>query len=189
MRDHKTCFTPCSEKLTSKLTISTDDANALYLLSFSYSSLGYFTFEECPGIKNPTIGMEYGTTYHFIQKDRSNWYHPMGFAYFPDGAHDDKDELEPGISQTGSNCVSNSTCPTPLYFRDGEFLGNPLDKADFGLDVYEPEFFLGVPTWSAVGEYSVMLTFDDEAYTNDIFYFCHVRSQLDLIRFNTNFQK
>ena len=111
----------------------------------------------------------------------------MGFAYFPDGAHDDKDELEPGISQTGSNCVSNSTCPTPLYFRDGEFLGNPLDKADFGLDVYEPEFFLGVPTWSAVGEYSVMLTFDDEAYTNDIFYFCHVRSQLDLIRFNTNF--
>jgi hypothetical protein len=98
----------------------------------------------------------------------------MGFAYFPDGAHDDADELEPGISQTGSNCTEDNTCPTPRYFRDGKFLGNTFDKANFGLDVYEPEFFLGVHTWSAAGEYSIVLTFDDEAYTNDIFYFCHV---------------
>jgi hypothetical protein len=98
----------------------------------------------------------------------------MGFAYFPDGDHADADELEPGISQTASNCEANNTCPSPLYFRDGLFLGDPLDKTNFGLDVYEPEFFLGITTWSG-SEYSVMLTFDDEAYTNDIFYFCHVR--------------
>ena len=140
-----------------------------------YVNTGYFTFEECPGIKNPTIGMEYGKSYHFIQKDLSNWYHPMGFAYFPDGAHDEKDELEPVISQTGSNCVTNNTCPTPLYFLDGVFLGDPLDASNFGLDVYEPDFFLGVTTWAGKGEYSIMLKFDDENYTNDLFYFCHVR--------------
>ena len=144
----------------------------LWFLSLSFT--GYFTFAECPGVKNPTIGMEYGKPYRFIQKDRSNWYHPMGFAYFPDGAHDDKDELEPGISQTGSSCVTNNTCPTPLYFLDGTFLGNPLDRSDFGLDVYEPDFFLGIAGWSGKGEYNVMLTFDDETFTNDIFYFCHV---------------
>jgi hypothetical protein len=142
---------------------------------FTRTAKGYFTFEECGDVKNPTIGIEYGVPYRFIQKDRSNWFHPMGFAYFPDGAHEDLDELEPGVTQTGSNCVADNTCPTPLYFRDGVFLGNPFDKSDFGLDLYEPEFFLGITTWTANGEYSVMLTFDDEAYTNDIFYFCHVR--------------
>ena len=142
------------------------------------SYIGYFTFEECPGAKNPTIGMEYGKTYHFLQKDRSNWYHPMGFAYFPDGAHDDKDELEPGITQTGSDCTSNNTCPTPLYFRGGAFLGDPMDRANFGLDVYEPGFFLGITDWVGGGEYSVQLTFGDEAYKKDIFYFCHVRSNV-----------
>ena len=122
--------------------------------------------------------MEYGVTYHFLQKDLSNWYHPMGFAYFPDGAHDEKDELEPGITQTGSNCVSTNTCPTPQYYLDDAFLGDPLDASDFGLDVYEPDFFLGITTWAAKGEYSIQLNFDDENYKNDIFYFCHVRCVL-----------
>lgn len=138
--------------------------------------LGYFTFEECPGVMNPTIGIELGQSYNFIQSDRSNWYHPMGFAYFPDGAHDDKDELEPGISQTSSNCVSNNTCPTPRYHRNGVYLGD--DDADFGLDVYEPEFFLGIVDWTAAGTYSIELTFDDETYTNDIFYFCHIHQYM-----------
>jgi hypothetical protein len=32
------------------------------------------------------------------QSDPSNYYHPMGFAYYPDGAHDGKIELEPTVS-------------------------------------------------------------------------------------------
>ena len=99
----------------------------------------------------------------------------MGFAYFPDGAHDEKDELEPGITQTSSNCAANFTCPTPRYFRDGIFLGNWAEPSDFGLDVYEPEFFLSVVDWFGAGTYSIELFFDDEEYTQDIFYFCHVR--------------
>jgi hypothetical protein len=145
----------------------------LHCLSIFFK--GYFTFNECPGMINPTIGVEVGETYIFVQEDRSNWYHPMGFAYFPDGEHDSKDELEPVITQTGSDCVTTSTCPSPRYFRNGEFLGNPDDPADFGLDVYEPEFRRGIVEWTKLGVYTVELNFDDYGYVKDIFYFCHVR--------------
>ena len=33
----------------------------------------------------------------FDQLDPSNWFHPLGFAYHPDGAHDGVDELEEGV--------------------------------------------------------------------------------------------
>ena len=125
---------------------------------------------------NPTIGIEYGTSYRFIQKNRSNWFHPLGFAYFPDGAHHGANHLEPGSTKSSSDCVMNNTCPTPLYFRNGMFLGDESDGSNSGIDVYRSEFFLGISEWSGKGEYSVMLTFDDEEYTNDIFYICHVRS-------------
>jgi hypothetical protein len=81
---------------------------------------------------NPTIGMEVGVTYTFVQQDISNWFHPMGFAYFPDGAHDDKDELEPVISQTNTSCAQTFSCPSPRYYRGSTFLG--VDgTGDFGL--------------------------------------------------------
>ena len=38
--------------------------------------LGYYVFEECGlDVMNPTIAMEVGETYTFIQKDRSNYFH------------------------------------------------------------------------------------------------------------------
>jgi hypothetical protein len=105
----------------------------------------------------------------------------MGFAYFPDGDHDGKDELEPAITQTSSNCAANFTCPHPRYFRSGEFLGSSVDPSDFGLDVYEPDFSLSIVHWSGVGPYTIELMFDDETYTQDIFYFCHVRCSKSVV--------
>ena len=61
------------------------------------SELGYYIVEGCDGIM-PTLGMERGVTYIFDQGDETNYYHPLGLAYYADGAHDDKDELEPGVS-------------------------------------------------------------------------------------------
>ena len=80
--------------------------------------LGYFQFDECEGALSPTLGMEIGKTYNFIQADRTNYYfHPLGFAYFPDGDHAGADELEPGIVPPGSSsdCATNMTCPAPMY--------------------------------------------------------------------------
>jgi hypothetical protein len=82
------------------------------------SDLGGFFFEEC-GSDNifPVIGVEVGKTYRFIQEDKSNYYHPLGFAYHPDGAHVDKDEVEE------------------------DYLTYKLNDEHVGLDGYEPLFF------------------------------------------------
>ena len=80
----------------------------------------------------PTIGIEIGQTYTFLQEDISNWYHPMGFAYIPDGEHNGNAELEPYITLTGSTCVEDLSCPTPRYYRGTEYLGVDGTK-DFGL--------------------------------------------------------
>lgn len=110
--------------------------------------------------------------------------HPLGFAYFPDGAHADLNELEPAVSGVDTaECVATSTCPAPMYMKNNVYLGSysnnaevlpvTTDETDFGLDAYEPEFFYPVEEWSA-SMYSIKLKFDDTTYTQDIFYFCHV---------------
>jgi hypothetical protein len=51
-------------------------------------------------------------------QDITNWYHPLGFAYFPDGAHDDKEELEPTVDPTpgdDSDCAASESCQSPMY--------------------------------------------------------------------------
>ena len=75
--------------------------------------------------------MEVGKTHRFIQQDQTNWMHPLGFAYFPDGAHDDVDELEPGIAPPGSvdqSCLEDNSCPAPMYFVGGEYV---VSKSNF----------------------------------------------------------
>lgn len=118
-----------------------------------------------------------------IQADRTNYYHPLGFAYFPDGAHAEKDELEPSIVPPGSNstCGETETCPAPKYYQDGVYLGDWMhpdpavtSTGDFGLDHYEPKFFYPLGDWLGFGSFEVQLTFDVEDFSQDLFYFCHV---------------
>ena len=78
---------------------------------------------------------------------------PTTSAYFPDGAHADADELEPGIAPPGSSstCADSMTCPAPMYYIEKEYKGTYSNNADlqdvttgednFGLDDYEPLFF------------------------------------------------
>jgi hypothetical protein len=117
----------------------------------------------------------------------------MGFAYYPDGAHDGKDELEPGIVPPGSSssCNTTSSCPAPMYFQGGAYLGKysnlpinndttaiskngDLEDNDFGLDFYEPKFFHPLGDWLSYGSFEILLYFDDTEIEQDIFYFCHV---------------
>ena len=135
---------------------------------------------------NPTLGLEIGVTHTFLQSQYKNYFHPLGFAYFADGAHDDVDELEPGIPPPDSNsdCDESLSCPAPMYFSDGEYLGtysndpdilSPTEGEDnFGLDDYEPRFFYPFTEWLEQGDFHVNLRFD-QVYDKDIFYFCHVR--------------
>jgi hypothetical protein len=126
--------------------------------------------------------------------------HPLGFAYYPDGAHDDKEELEPGITppDSSSNCTEDLTCPAPKYHLNDEFLGSDIESENFGLDEYETKFFHPLIEWigeslcnknildsrfltihnnchffTGYGDFSVDLMFDQD-YDKDLFYFCHV---------------
>ena len=89
------------------------------LLSLKFS--GFFQFEECGDIVNPTLILQVGKVYTFIQADESNNDHPMGFSYYPDGAQNGLEELEPGIALgTDTSCTDDLTCPAPMYFVDSE---------------------------------------------------------------------
>jgi len=145
--------------------------------------LGYYKFEECDGV-NPTIGMIKDETYTFVQSDKSNYYHPLGFAYYADGAHDGKDELEPTIPPPGSlsTCANTKVCPAPQYFINGDYEGvydNAVDGTtvigdeNFGLDAYEPQFFYPIAQWTE-NDYQVKLKFNIDDGTSDFFYFCHI---------------
>ena len=48
------------------------------------------------------------------------------------------------------------------------------DDADFGLDYYEPKFFHPLGDWLSYGPFEIMLRFDVDDFSNDLFYFCHV---------------
>jgi len=153
------------------------------------SQYGFFTFAECPDVISPTIGMYLNTIYTFDQSHRSNYYHPMGFAYNLDGALTGSPELEPVNVPPGSSssCDSSETCPSPIYFKNGVALkpaeysnldvveGNWVGSQDFGLDDYEPEFFIPLADWAG-DIYSVKLKFTDSDIDQDIFYFCHIHA-------------
>jgi hypothetical protein len=171
----------------------------------SDSSLaGYYTFEECGDMVNPTIGLEIGETYTFFQVDISNYMHPLGFSYDAhsmDGDHGGMSGLEPAVAamamdmdmgmdmdmamqRSAGTCVASATCPAPMYFSGDEYLGVYSNipevknvtsgQEDFGLDTYNPLFSLSPANWAGMDPFSIKLRFDDEDHTGDIFYFCHV---------------
>ena len=162
---------------------------------FSYP--GYYTFEECgDDWINPTIGVEVGQVYTFIQKDRSNFLHPLDFSYFPDAVHLGEDLLDPrnnptkdGSTSQGEGCDITMTCPSPMYFLNDGYLGTysnipelvpvTVNESDIGLAVYEDLFHQEMPSWVGLGTFSIKLKFDDESYTsNDLFYYCRVHQYM-----------
>jgi len=148
------------------------------------NSVAYYEFAECPGVPQPVLGMKRDVTYTFKQYDGTNWNHPLGFAYFTDGAHEEVDELEPSITQSGNACADDNTCDAPMYFKGSNYLGvynnavgtTLVGDEDFGLDVYEPQFFIRYEDWvgDPASKWNVKLTLTDASFNDDIFYFCHI---------------
>jgi len=162
---------------------------------------GYYTFKECGSKTNPVLGIEKGTTYYFDQSDVSNYMHPLGFAWVPDGAHaegahadmaDMADamgtELKPGICPSfamACACQENMSCPAPMYMLDREYVGSysnnnaiksvTSNDDNFGLDEYRRLFFYPLLDWIDMGSFGVSLKINEEDdVSTDIFYFCHV---------------
>jgi len=157
-------------------------------VNFYHGPTGFYEFEECPGVLNPTLMLERDQVYTIRQKDATNYYHPMGFAYEYDGALADNEELEPTITR-GDCDAESASCPAPMYFKNGEYLGGysniaevvntTIGEDNFGLDDYEPLFFYPLGQWLEEGGddgFSIKLKYDDAGFEQDFFYFCHVSS-------------
>ncbi|CAJ1397320.1 unnamed protein product [Effrenium voratum] len=132
---------------------------------------GYFEFAGYTG-PSPDLEVRIGQTYVFDQTDGSNWYHAVGFAYYPDGAHgadwggDERDEVE-GAGEL-------------LYKIDGAATTCP-DAGNTGLDCYEPEFFYPRADWMAknyTAELTITQAMADRSQGGVIYYFCHIHSKM-----------
>ena len=147
---------------------------------------GYYRVEGCEEIQ-PTLGMRANVTYIFDQTNETNWFHPLGFAYGPDGVYRDNPELEKGEKGPLSTVVcdadsgtSDPFCDFPQYKLNGENLcSDPGDCfEDFGLDEYEGVFFSGGrDDWLDAGNFTIELTISDPA-TTELFYFCHIHEDM-----------
>jgi len=144
-----------------------------------------YEVEGCEGVA-PTLDIKRGVEYTLVQKDVSNWFHPLGLAYYPDGAHDDVPELEEptpgecdeeqfmcnpgeGVQQAPLYCI-NGNCETYEDWNNGTVSG---------LDVYEPVFQRPEDQWEEEGgenSYAVKITIPEDSKTAEFYYFCHIHS-------------
>lgn len=138
---------------------------------------GYYVLDRgsfagiTPG-PSPEITVKIGQTIVFDQEDPTNWYHPVGFAYAPDGAHGDDwgaDE-NPEVEGVGE-----------LQYKIDGAIPTCADAGDTGLDCYEPEFFYPRGDWMAK-KYTAELTITDAVAAASkggvIYYFCHIHSKM-----------
>jgi uncharacterized protein (DUF305 family)/plastocyanin len=132
---------------------------------------GYYEFAGYVG-SSPTITVSVGDSITFDQSDSSNWYHPIGFAYEPDGAH--------GSTWGGDELPEVEGKGELQYYIDGQ-KPKCADAGDTGLDCYEPEFFFPRGEWAAK-KYSATLTITqavaDASHGGVLYYFCHIHSKM-----------
>ena len=90
------------------------------------SETGYYRFQNYSD-PLPEINVTLGATVRFDQSDISNWMHPIGFAYYPDGAH--------GAYWGGEEREEVEDADALLYLIDDKPTTCP-DAGDTGLDCY-----------------------------------------------------
>merc|ERR1719316_2235743 len=132
---------------------------------------GYYEIAGKTG-PSPDITVQIGKTYVFDQQDPSNWYHPVGFAYYPDGAH--------GETWGGDERAEVEGAGELLYKINGAATTCP-DAGDTGLDCYEPEFFHPRGDWKGkhyTAELTITQAMADKSHGGVIYYFCHIHSKM-----------
>ena len=139
---------------------------------------GYYTFAGFDG-PLPELEVRVGSSYLFDQTDETNWFHPLGFAYYPDG--------ENGVTWGAAGQEEVEGVDKVKYLIDGELATScpahvmQAGSGDTGLGCYEPAFMEIAPQWRD-RSFSVNLTITPELAANThggaIYYFCHLHSQM-----------
>jgi len=177
----------CTEELSGSVTITgtrpstsvssnvagcaSSDTRFCMKVNVHAGETGYYEIAGKSGV-SPDLTVQIGKTYVFDQKDASNWYHPVGFAYYPDGAHGEnwggaeRDEVEAAGQLLYKINGAATTCP---------------DAGDTGLDCYEPEFFHPRGDWKGkhyTAELTITQAMADASHGGVIYYFCHIHSKM-----------
>merc|ERR1719262_1014178 len=102
--------------------------------------------------------------------DKTNWYHPIGFAYIAGGAHTECKAADGSLGE----------CPELEDELQSFVNGAPVtdDESGFGLDAYEPEFFNSLDWWLERPEYVVTVTIPADACHDTFYYFCHIHAHM-----------
>eukprot|EP00092_Neocalanus_flemingeri_P012410 GFUD01013378.1.p1 GENE.GFUD01013378.1~~GFUD01013378.1.p1 ORF type:complete len:390 (-),score=85.04 GFUD01013378.1:12-1181(-) len=160
-----------------------------FIFSVNFHSpgrMGEFQVDGCNG-NSPVLAVKRGETYTLVQDNITNWMHPLGLAYYPDGAHgfqqfEEVPELEyptpEDCNQEQFKCnPGGNVKQAPLYGIDGvyETFDDWNNGVTGGLDVYEPAFKLPQDQWTD-HKYSVRINVPLESKTKEFFYFCHIHS-------------
>ena len=137
-----------------RATCTPSPTNICVTLDFFDGETGYYYLDTGNGPKgpSPTIQAYIGQTITFDQTDESNWYHPIGFAYEPDGAHG---------SDWGGAELAEVERAGELQYKINSLNPTCADAGDTGLDCYEPEFFYPRSEW-LTKEYKAELTITQE---------------------------
>jgi hypothetical protein len=147
------------------------DTNLCIQVDLFSGERGHYTVVGQDGV-SPDIVVGVGMAYTFNQYHMSNWFHPLGFAYYPDGAH--------GATWGGEGRAEIEGKGELQYKIDGQ---NPScdDAGDTGLDCYEPEFFYPRGVWAGK-TYSAVLNITEEVAAKSnggvLYYFCHIHSKM-----------
>jgi len=152
----------------------TADATTFHFkLDFFTGETGYYTVDGYDGVM-PQLTLQLGQTYIFDQSDVSNWMHPLGIAFQPDGAHD---VLYPGSNGEGAPELpdaSGTVGYTYLYFI--KYPGHS-EFTEVTLDDYEPLFFYPLADWAA-HEFRIELTITEATVATSLVYFCHIHNKM-----------
>jgi hypothetical protein len=117
---------------------------------------------------SPKLHLNAGQTYTFHQTDISNWYHPVGFAYEPGGAHNDCGDGSGECPELGGE----DSGTTLQYYVDDVPVKD--DESTFGLDAYEPLFFHPQEDWKGY-KFKVDLIVPN---VKSFYYFCHIHATM-----------
>ena len=135
-----------------------------FSVDFFTGETGYFKVKGHDGVQ-PTLQMELNTVYVFDQNDSTNWFHPPGLAYQPDGAHDVLYGPEGGPEVADGTGTQGYTY---VYRVDGK---------NVTLDDYEPMFFWPKAEW-AKHTYSIEVSITEPAVAKELVYFCHIHNRM-----------
>merc|ERR1719313_2205378 len=160
--------------------------NICMSMNFFASETGYYEFKGHVG-PSPEITVRIGETITFDQTDPSNWYHPVGFAYEPDGAHgstwggEELDEVDGIAHPYGTGYGYAEAVGAQLQYKIDGAAPTCADHLETGLDCYEPEFFFPREEWMSkkyTAELTVTQAVADASHGGVIYYFCHIHSKM-----------